>query len=365
MSYLISIVGSRTRKSILVDVILPVLPIVIISMTIIAILLIRMRELMDRATMKTGSIAVKPNSPSRKGKSKKAVSKKAVSSKVAVTPINPFSKMDRFVLDQYMGVKNGGGLAKTNVIVRLNKAAISSAQRAELARSGARVYRSLPLIQSMAVSLPTQNLIKLGGLPFVDRISSDAAVQKNDEFTVESSGADRAVTNYGLTGRGVGIAVLDTGISRHADFSGSRASRIIADINFAPNSRDRVRPNDTADECGHGTHIAGIIAGNGEASDGPSCFRTFYGIAREALLVNIRVLDEEGGGSVSTVISGITWAIENRNRYNIRVMNISFGHPVGVLYNRPPLSGGRSCVEVRHCRGDGGWQQWPRLQYLR
>src|SRR5262249_15352551 len=98
-------------------------------------------------------------------------------------------------------------------------------------------------------------------------------------------------------------------------------------------------PNDssTDDACGHGTHVAGIVAGNGAASSDTDCFRTFLGIARSTSLVNVRVLDQNGQASVSTVISGIQWAIDNKSAYNIRVMNLSVGHPVGESYQTDPL----------------------------
>ena len=93
----------------------------------------------------------------------------------------------------------------------------------------------------------------------------------------------------------------------------------------------------TDDCCGHGTHVAGIIAGNGATSTGSQYYRTFYGIARNANLVSVRVLDQNGQGSVSTVISGLQWVVANKAKYNIRVINLSLGHPVGESYTTDPL----------------------------
>ena len=91
------------------------------------------------------------------------------------------------------------------------------------------------------------------------------------------------------------------------------------------------------DGCGHGTHVAGIIAGDGTASTGPAFFRTFYGIARSASLVNVRVLDGTGRGSVSNVIAGLGWAVAHKTDYGIGVVNLSLGHPVGESYATDPL----------------------------
>jgi serine protease AprX len=338
MSLLISVTSSRPRKSRLLANAVSFVPVTFIPLAVIGVLISHLRAMADPQVM---TASLKKVDSNKKADSKPTVAKRraaAVKSKKAPTvPANAFSKMDDFVLKQYMGLTAASGSDKCAVIIRLTASTITPSQKNTLAQLGGKVYRSLPLVESVAVSLPVQNLRKLGALPFVARISADTVVSKNDEFTVESSGADRAMTDFGLTGRGVGVAVLDTGISNHSDFSGNRGARIVADVNFAPNSRDRVRTNDTSDECGHGTHVAGIIAGNGEASDSRSCFRTFYGIAREASLINVRVLNEQGEANVSTVISGISWAVQNRNRYNIRVMNISFGHAVGESYETDPL----------------------------
>jgi Subtilisin-like serine proteases len=220
-----------------------------------------------------------------------------------------------------------------SVVVSVTSPGLTAEQEKRLAGLQADIYRRLPLIGAAACRVPNRNLPALLALPFVERVSQDAEVTKCDELTVESTGADYAYQRYHLTGDGVGVAVLDTGIDRHPDFNGPRPSerRVVAEANFVSSKRK------ADDECGHGTHIAGIIAGNGSASSGPHFFRTFYGIAREADLVDVRVLDDRGKGSVSTVIAGISWAVARRQQYNIRVLNISFGHEVGESYKSDPL----------------------------
>src|SRR5262249_13179365 len=91
------------------------------------------------------------------------------------------------------------------------------------------------------------------------------------------------------------------------------------------------------DTCGHGTHVAGIVAGNGASSTGGNCFRTFYGIARRTNLANVRVLDANGQSTVSTVISGIQWGINNKAAYNIPGMNLPKGHAVAEPALTDPL----------------------------
>ena len=158
-------------------------------------------------------------------------------------------------------------------------------------------------------------------------------VKKCDEFTVAASGAGAAYQQYGLTGAGVTVAVVDSGVRSNADLKtpATVKSRLIASQNFVPSDTS------TDDLCGHGTHIAGIIAGNGAASTGSQYTHTYYGIARQANLVSARVLDANGSGSVSTVLAGLQWVVQNRSQYNIRVLNLSLGHPVGESYTTDPL----------------------------
>ncbi len=118
------------------------------------------------------------------------------------------------------------------------------------------------------------------------------------------------VHRLGYTGRGVGVAILDTGISMHPDY----AERIRAFQDFCGNQRLPY------DDNGHGSHIAGIIAGNGRMSKG-RC----RGVAPAASLIVLKVLDRTGNGNTKDVVQAMQWAIENRERYNIRIANISVG----------------------------------------
>lgn len=119
-----------------------------------------------------------------------------------------------------------------------------------------------------------------------------------------------AAYRMGLTGRGIGVAVLDTGIYLHEDFD----YRIAAFTDIVHRRREAY------DDNGHGTHIAGIIAGSGSASDG-----RYQGIAPEAHVVMVKVLDQKGNGYASDVLAGLKWVRDNREKYGIRIVNISVG----------------------------------------
>jgi serine protease AprX len=121
----------------------------------------------------------------------------------------------------------------------------------------------------------------------------------------------------GVTGQGVGVAIVDSGIAtRHAALS----RQVIASVDLASNATGITH------EFGHGTHVAGIVAGQATTTGGASIFGG--GTAPGAQVINVRLLGGDGTGYTSDVMAGIDWVIANRQRYNIRVMNLSLGHPV-------------------------------------
>jgi serine protease AprX len=206
---------------------------------------------------------------------------------------------------------------------------LTPARERQIQALGGDIYRRLQIIHSVAVRIPTRNLKALGALPFLTHLSPDLAVRKCDEFTVASSVADQAMQRYNVTGQGVTVAVIDSGVQDVPDFK----NRVVVRTNI-------VSADGAQDGCGHGTHVAGIIAGDGTSSTGRRYFRTFYGIAQQAQIASVRVLDGQGQGDVSSVVAGIQWTINHRSQYNIRVINLSLGHPVGESYTTDPLCQG-------------------------
>lgn len=119
-----------------------------------------------------------------------------------------------------------------------------------------------------------------------------------------------AARNRNLTGRGVGIAVLDTGVYPHPDFAGRLCC-------FQDMVGGRKQPYD---DNSHGTHVMGVLGGSGKRSGG-----RYEGVAPGASLIGIKVLDRDGNGSVTDLLRGLSWIRKQKERYGIRIVNISVG----------------------------------------
>lgn len=120
----------------------------------------------------------------------------------------------------------------------------------------------------------------------------------------------RDAYTLGLTGRGVCVAVLDTGAYPHRDFE-DRIAGFADVVNHRPGPYD---------DCGHGTHICGIIGGSGAVSDG-----RYQGMAPGCTLAAVKVLDRKGNGSAADVLAGISWILDRKDQLGIRIVNISVG----------------------------------------
>jgi serine protease AprX len=135
----------------------------------------------------------------------------------------------------------------------------------------------------------------------------------------------------GPAGAGVTVAILDSGIGVNTDL---QESRIVGWVDLVKGKKHPY------DDAGHGTFVAGLIAGDGTASlplaDGGLATTQFRGVAPAADVVAVKVLDRFGQGRASTVIAGISWAIDHKDELNIRVLNISIGgNPTGPVAEDP------------------------------
>ena len=159
--------------------------------------------------------------------------------------------------------------------------------------------------------------------PDVAHLAGDVPVFRMAAELTGATGADQAWTGFadvaGVTGRGVGVAVIDSGVAPQSPAH----ARVVFSKDFT------LAPGSGQDAYGHGTHVAGSIAD--DASDG------YPGMAPGANIINLRALGPDGSGNTSDVIEAIDWAIDHRAQFNIRIINLSLGHPVFESYVDDPL----------------------------
>ena len=193
--------------------------------------------------------------------------------------------------------------------------------------------------------------------------------------TAETVGAVSARQEFGLDGAGIGVAVIDSGITAwHDDLAdGIGGQRVVDYVDFSGDVADFTGDFATGDFAGgsaspedgygHGTHVAGIIAGNGADSDGG-----ITGIAPKAQLIVLKVLDASGRGHTSDVIAAIDYAVSRRDAFKIRVINLSIAAPVYESYDVDPLTlaaerAVRAGITVVAAAGNNGRNRNGRMQY--
>jgi serine protease AprX len=139
----------------------------------------------------------------------------------------------------------------------------------------------------------------------------------------------------GVTGQGVTVALLDTGVANVPDLAG-RVLPVHNDLDLLHPSApcENLTGEATCDDnYGHGTFIAGLIAGNGASSNG-----AWSGVAPKANLVSVKVAGQDGSADVSTVLAGIQWVVSFKDRYGIKVLNLSLGTDSTQSYRVDPLN---------------------------
>ncbi|NLJ58511.1 MAG: S8 family peptidase [Tissierellia bacterium] len=184
--------------------------------------------------------------------------------------------------------------------------------------------QNLPIINGCACEMSTESILRLTSEPTVEFISYDAKVFALMDDARITIGVDNSF-NTPYTGKDVTVAIIDTGIAPHGDLI-YPTNRIVGFKDFVNNKPKYY------DDNGHGTHCAGILAGSGYASKGK-----YRGIAPEANILAIKVLDENGNGNTSDILSTVQWIIENKEVYKTRIVNFSLGAIAQYRERRDPL----------------------------
>lgn len=245
----------------------------------------------------------------------------------SVAGAEPFKKLDP-ELNRRAVERHG----RTRIVVRLRPGAPLPSELQPFV-DGPR----LRLIDAYPMTVPDSMLRDLNAMAQIVSAHQDREAWAADYLSARATGADIVQRSLGLTGRGIGVAVLDSGItSWHDDLTPGRD-----DSTSYPYANQRVTKfvdfvngqTMPYDDHGHGSHVAGILLGNGYDSRGRHA-----GIAPEASLVSLKVLDANGKGSVSTIIQALDWVEQYGARYNIRVVNLSLGAAVTQSYWIDPLA---------------------------
>jgi serine protease AprX len=241
---------------------------------------------------------------------------------------------------------------RRSVIVRVVPGS-DSAARAAVVRLGGTPGRPLTIIGGFVAEIPGGRVGALSALPFVRSVSANAAIrslgadysgvdpEKDTGSMVSITKMTGAQTYWkaGYTGKGIDVAVIDTGVAPVDGLTAPGKVLNGPDLSF-DSQQESTR---YVDRHGHGTHMAGIIAGRADAAD-PGNYvgdtTHFLGMAPDARIVNVRVGDSEGATDVSQVIAAIDWVVQHRNDpgLNIRVLNLAYGTDSDQPYDVDPLA---------------------------
>jgi serine protease AprX len=226
----------------------------------------------------------------------------------------------------------------------------------QLVSRGNRVVTEHPSLEAITAVVRGEDLGPLADADDVLSISADAVVRPSDLIggllgTVTGvvkvvanvllpNGADTSgpavqpstlratlgIANSSWTGRGVGVAVVDSGLEMSAEFQG----RVTAFYDFTGGGTVATSPYD---DYGHGTHVSGTIGGSGALSASAA----YRGLAPQVRIVALKVLDKNGAGYTSDVIRAIDFAVANKSRLGIDLLNLSLGHPIAEPAVTDPL----------------------------
>ena len=262
-----------------------------------------------------------------------------------------------------------------SVIVQARPGALQAATR-QVEQVGGQVGRQLQVINGFSARVPAGQVSRLQGSPTVSSVTENGPVamqaaayapttDAGSLYTTTVQTGAQAYWKAGYTGKGVDVAVVDTGTAPVPGLAGTGKLINGPDLSFesqAPNLR-------YLDTYGHGTHMAGIIAGRADAAVAgkyPGDTTNFLGMAPDARIVSVKVADAMGAADVSQIIAAIDWVVQNKttNGLNIRVLNLSFGTNTSHPYTIDPLchaveAAWRKGITVVAATGNAGFYKAP------
>ena len=216
--------------------------------------------------------------------------------------------------------------------------------KAQVLAAGGIITHNLPLLNAVGAVLSPQSIQELSENQQIENIIIDVAKsdEESHEYAITTHAADWLISERGapvqnhwletlvagdehdLTGQGIGLAIVDTGIAKNATW-GEPSPRIIARYN----SITDIEGGDVSDNTGHGTHISSLIVGAGS---------NWAGIAPLAPLVIVKAFDAQESAQFLDVIRAVQWVTVNKERLGIRVLNLSISASTELPYNLDPLN---------------------------
>jgi serine protease AprX len=234
--------------------------------------------------------------------------------------------------------------APAEVIIQLTRGVPAAQGRALVRSLGGRPEANLPIINGLWARMSAGAARRLGESPLVRAVSLNARIKESSWFGAspwrlattfdQSTGASQLWSQS--TGQGVGVAVIDTGVSGNLpDFRTRRwdpASRVVESAVIDPNATT------ANDGYGHGTLVAGLVGGDGNRRNWGDPLRGQYiGTAPNANLISIKISDDTGAATTLDAIYGLQFAVDHKSDYNIRVINMSFRSTQAESYQTDPI----------------------------
>ncbi|HEX9332636.1 MAG TPA: S8 family peptidase, partial [Anaerolineales bacterium] len=211
---------------------------------------------------------------------------------------------------------------------------------------GGKVTQDLKIINAFSAEMTAGTVLELARSSDVRWVSLDAVVTSSSctkcidtsklaNAYVRTIRADQVwnVAPY-LQGNGIGVAVVDSGVNPNGDlYTSAGINRQVANVRFNNDYNQTF-----TDGYGHGTHVASIVGGDGSESGGQ-----YIGVAPMVNIINVKVSNDDGSARMADVVAGLQWVLNNKNTYNIRVVNLSLNSSVAESYHTSPLD---AAVEI-------------------
>ncbi|MEO0573987.1 MAG: S8 family peptidase [Pseudomonadota bacterium] len=208
-----------------------------------------------------------------------------------------------------------------------------------IAELGGEVTRSFDGLGMRAIRLPADAVLRFADTSRVNWLSLDEPVYVMSETARRAANQPRSGNpNLHWDGWKVGVAILDSGVAYHTDLDSNMLQYNFLNGRYprpalhSNNQLAAANADARQDNFGHGTHVAGILSG-----DGYNSHLDYRGVATGAKLLSLQVLNADGSGSMSDVMAGLDWLLQYGDTFNIRVVNLSLGKQVTESYATDPL----------------------------